>query len=496
MTTNNQDDKSALVAQKDTEDLSPLQELLHTWPKEKGEPEKPIISLYTYEEKVLTFASITDHKMNCRIAPSDNEDTEKIMYEVDCGMHKLRSVFAVLPFGEIAVGRKFEDRVQIALCPNFMSNYISRARLTIYCGPKAEYNHEINTFVHDSYRARDCDDVSTYDYSVGNREELINWSTVLKTPDPLLMPLNFFMNAGYPSSIPLHLYKKHNSIQITVFLQRDITRYIQMRMKNSDGVWIKIPQQEIDLSFLRISKPSFPLPQLWGRYSTLNEFEIADEAKNGYSIVITDYEHLIDQNITGKLITTIPRELSCVRGLRYAFLNNKATLFNYHSNYSSDHNDRTKGHNPEQYHSLTCGELERIPKRESIHSSLVPALYSFRSTCGEKRFFNDLVWDHYPYASGVDSSILPRVNKFTLILRDNQSEGSNMLINDKKEYKIPISDIEAEKRIDRLLKRIKNNYTKGGFLDDSPSSSFVFKAYCRVTKRITFSEGNIVVENE
>lgn len=112
----NNDDSSVFVARHDTEEYSPLQDLIYQAPPDKKREElPPIFSYYCYEEKIVNYASPTEHKMSCTEVKPDSGSLSRFVYDVDCKMHKLRNVFAKFKFPNIKVEKKFEDRVQIAL---------------------------------------------------------------------------------------------------------------------------------------------------------------------------------------------------------------------------------------------------------------------------------------------------------------------------------------------------------------------------------------------
>lgn len=503
------EDDSHLTSQADVKSLSSFQSYIHEVDRQDTNP-PPVVSYYDYQERVVVYSSPSDHKMKCtEIHPDSSNSSRKFAYEPYPKMDKLLHVYAICKLPSIKVEAPFRDRIEIALCPNFMHNLISSAVLMINCGLNSEFKHTINTFTYDAYRAKDCDSLDIYDYSIGNRRELIQWGSELKTGESLVLPLPFFMDSTYRYALPLHMYDKRGTVQIVCTMDLSLKNYIRMRAKRKSGEWMDIPRSEIDLSFLRVDGPLSP-PQVWGRYTTLTDqargaelvsvSEGTDRSREaGYSIIFTDYEHFRDREVTTRMETSLPRQNAAVRGIRYAFLNYKASLFNNYSNYSMDFQTPRHSCTPASYHSLSCGGLMRIPKRESVHSSLIPALYSSRAGSSDKRLFHEIVWDHYPYNPGPDTSILPKENKFVVALKSSATSAKRQSEEGdgrEEDPVIPLSEIVPAKRVGTLISRTLHRYKDTGLLDDSPSFQYIFKGYCRVLKKITFSPENILVETE
>jgi hypothetical protein len=493
------DDQPALLAagDMDEDNFTELQEELYVPESDTQGNRERFYSQFCYIEKIVAYSSQITRHMDCTQAPVNRElSPAKYTYDVDCQFSKLRNIFATYQFPVIKVAEPYVDLVEISLSPNFMHNFFINAELIIDAG-KNKFSQRINTIFMDIYRGRDEDDVDFYDRCIGNRKTLVNWSSELKTNKQLFMPLPYFIDQTDKYAIPTHMYQNKGNIKVVCTFDRDMKKYIQMRVKYKDK-WRILPVPELSFLDLNGGKGKMPIPELWARHSLIAKEEMEEEKKSGVMIDIIDYEYFEDTVASSKIKLSINREDAALRGIRYGLLNYKAALLNNHSNYSTNHKNPMDGDDPEESHRFVCGQNDRIPLRDSIHSSLIPGFYSCRRGGPDKHLFHDIHWDLYPYAYGPDSTIVPR-NNCLMISLTAPPKAPNQIVRTDTAYSVPdktakiiFDATNPEQRIEELMKHIEASTDKR-LLDNSPTNMYIFKGYVRTAKKIQFKVGDITV---
>lgn len=477
----------------DIEKCSPMKAKLYRVSDEleSRERDRRTISVYDYDDsKIITYSSPTTLEMTRSMPNKDTNDEDNKQYYTyeyipSPQFHKLHHIFVTLKLFEIQVIPEYEDNVQIRFCDNLIHNVVTDAIISFpYKDGLTEgvYNHRVNTFYNDSYRNKDCLTIKKYDYDIGNRKSLVKWSNALKTRDELFLPLKFFIDSSEKYAIPIHMYNNPNNIKITITYCLALESLIQMRVKNEQG-WEIIPP---DLKFLQTNDTELKAPKVWGDYRMLLKKELAME-KEGYRILISDNKYLEDEEITKDFNIDLTDEKAVVRQIRYGFLNYKASLFNNHSNYTLDHNNRRQGDDPQEDFSLSYGNVPRITKRSNIHSTRTPDHYHHISDCNEHGI-HDIRFDLFSYSIYPDTGVV--MDKKSILSGSLRTFRKKTVENGSKK-KLPKKS--SDDIIGTALIKKQKQFSEQE-VDDSISEKFIFKGYCKVFKYLTFKVGTIIIE--
>ncbi len=468
----------------------------------RDSPVIPLSIFHNDSNKILAYSSGST-------LPLESTRGEKdyiYNYTVSNKFHKLMNVYATLKLPEIKVASGFSKRVQIALCKNPLHNIISSATLRINTHD-GTFTQTVNTFTADVYRAKDCLNPVLYDYMIGNREELIHWTSNLNTMDELFMPLKFFMDEETNASLSIHMYP--NCVSFKHQYELSLKKLIKMRIKDNDGVWQSVIPE---MSFLQYDKDKLDAPTIWGCYRMMEHREddgrnpkkpesgvvndenreYEEERENGCKIFIKDYKHLKEVEVRHNLNYDLINEKSAALGVRYAFLNCKAALFNNHSNYSLYHDRLSAIADPQESYSLSFGTDERVTDRATIHSTLVPSFYLFRANnCEIDNTIHDIPFDTHPYRLDPDTTVVFRQPSILSCTLRNEEDSRK----DKQVHKNEYPDLSQLSRTEKMDTVI--NYTRKTFsecdLDDSTSKKFIFKGYARVLRMVTFKISSITI---
>jgi hypothetical protein len=251
-----------------------------------------------------------------------------------------------------------------------------------------------------------------------------------------------------------------------------------MRVKKDDDTWEEIPFSPVFLednsSLVRLNTPL-----VWAICRVADPGEILVERTDGYTMTIVEnvFFHPMSDFDSGEI--NITEDVSVVRGIRYVFLNESSTTRNNHSVYTLE-----DGSDPQSKWRLE----PRFTERDSIHSTIIPSLYTNRCFC---KWVHDIDFDFSRYNSDRDTGVVfnrPTSLFITLRPRGVVLDNGPLL---KRNERIP-TNLKAREVINLVLKNYYNTSQKRDRVS-SINPRLKFLGYKRVTIRLYFSVGSVVI---
>lgn len=448
-----------------------------------------VISPFSYPEKqIMTYSSESCLEMEAEVPVYTIDNTTDIKYsshtyKPSLEHHRLLNVYATLKLPSLVIKEEYSDYIEICYTKNLMHNILHSASIIIPT-ENGEFIHTVNSFFLDCFRAKDVMNAENWDYMIGNRPELINWSTEINTEEELALPIPFFMDSGPNLSLPIHMFREHSRICIKITNCVRLQNFLRMRMKDKDGKWINVKPC---LDFLEsIPEETSFQPKIWAKYRNLPKEQLIHE-KLGIQMKITDIRYFEPQIVSKTFSVRLTDDRTSVRGVRFGFLNLKSAYYNNLSNYSFSHNDILL--TPLESYSLSSGNLFRIKQRDSIHATCIQQHYSMISNCPESRLLHDITFDFSPYSIKPDTSIIMREECILAgslrVLEDNK----HLSINGKFSYRInPNTDPEVN--VYKYIE-LNNKYTPERVRKEDNSSIFELRGYSRIVKILDFRIGSV-----
>lgn len=428
------------------------------------------------EVPVYTIDPVTDAKYSSHT------------YKPSLEYNRLMNIFATLKLPNLVIKQEYVGLVEICFTKSLMPNITPIATLKIPM-ENGEFQQTLKTLFFDMYRARDVLNIQNWDYMIGNRPELIEWSSELITEEELALPLPFFIDGATSLSIPIHLFREHSSISVKMTNCVRLQNFLRMRVMSSDGTWVNIKPC---LDFLETvpEETSFQ-PKVWARYRNVAKQEVMQE-KAGFEIKITDYRYFEPQIVNKTFSVRLTDDKTCVRGIRFGFLNIKSAYFNDLSNYSYSHIESIL--TPLESFSLSNGNLFRIKQRSSIHITAISNHYSLISNCKEGNTIHDILFDFSLYSTKSDTSIIMKQESI-LAGTLRTVEDSKLTSVEKKTIFRALSNLSPKENISRILEHHVKT-TPERMRNNDISTLFELRGYCRVIKCLKFNVGCITVMDQ
>lgn len=354
-------------------ELSDIETQHHELYYAKDDEEVNVISPFIYERHIFTNSPTAYHEL-----ASSNTQGDKITYDANTQFHKLIYVVLLWRPPTVRVNAQYRDTVEIAWCHNLLHNYINFIEWKLGKNSDVFYSQTLNTFILDDLRIR-SHNILLYDAMIGNREELIEWSTELVTYNDLSLVCPFGFSQTEKYAIPLHILKlKDNNASFHCRFNKDFRQLLRMRKRaNKDAEWTDVKVDDEHLRYLDCGTGlSFPI--MIGNYSLVEQqqldMEMTAATEGRYKIPITSYI-LQDDTEIPRSTTTIKytHEVHCaplVRLIRFAFLNEYRAALNDHSCYTIG-NAVNNAIDPLISCGLGHGKLERVPKLSAAVWSMV-----------------------------------------------------------------------------------------------------------------------------
>lgn len=462
-----------------------LQSTLHIIPDGLTfEQEREISQSYLsqVDNDVLVYSAPLFVQMEASSIPTtdktDNSELISYSYTIKPTYQKLLHTYVTAIVPRVSVAEEYEGLVEVSYCANLSHNIVTSASLRLPAKDGNGWDNEVNTFFHDAYRENDCNDLVSYDYAIGNRRELTDWSTVLETQQPIVCPLRFVMEQDPSFSIPAHLFLESNAIQLRITYSLSLKNLVRMRVKNEKGEWEEIPfwgkflEQE---DHTKVNTPS-----AWAIARISDSREIIAERTDGYSITVTDYVYINPISDYQSSDIQLINDTTIVRGICYAFLNESRVMRNDHSFYTLE-----DGSDPQAKYRLE----PRVTDRDSIHSTIVQGLYNCRRA---SKFIHEINFDFSKYNSKRDTGVIfnkPTALSITLrersVLRSDPPE--------RKRGERITTTMSPEEKVAMVL---RNYYASHHERDrkNTHNPRLKFLGYTRTTIRLHFSVGSVSVE--
>lgn len=198
----------------------------------------------------------------------------------------------------------------------------------------------------------------SYQKRIGNVSILLDWNTELPG-FKLNVPQPFYYSKD--TRIALKILRNSSSkITYHYNIKRDIKRFIRMRVRKSEhDEWKEIP---CNMKYLEVKGGKdklIPIPELWGRYSLMNDDErnwqietLKMENAKMNTLYIEDIyrEDTSDSKEVGTTVKVPIKSKYPCKALFWVAQNEKAKLTNNYSNYTTNLDDISFGWNP-------CGNL-------------------------------------------------------------------------------------------------------------------------------------------
>lgn len=487
----NNDSHIAASKDVDKEKFTEMQESLYTIPDTMSEQEALDhikCPFYYRTDDITTYSSPTVTEMessipNQALDDRTNKQLQQFVYSASGKYHRLLHCYITFKLPDIQVAPEYEDSVQIALCPNLMHNITNMAILRM-----PGYEQPIDTAFLDFYRSNDCPNIKNWDYMIGNRPELQEWDCVLKTRDELTLPLPFYIDMSPKYSVPIHLFPPRDGVEVLVRYSLMLENLLRMRIKDEKGVWHEIPPY---LPFLETESKEIGIPKMWGIYRTVTDEQIADDSK-GYSIIIPDIKYFTERVVEQNFSIDLTDKQRTIRGVRYGFLNLKAAYYNNHSNYTLSHQNSGVGDDPQEEYELTYGNIHRISKRGTIHSTAIVNHYNLYNNGGYHGGVHNIIFDFSPYNIYADTGVV--LNKSSILSGSLRTKKSYPIQEEEKENKLKIRPSDSP---DKVLKAVLSSHLilPKEKRDETISSQFLLKGFYKFFRRLTFKVGGVIVSD-
>lgn len=366
------------------------------------------------------------------------------IYSASQKYHYLLHTYLKLKLPTLRVHPNYKDSIEIAWIKNIGLNIIKEAYLL--------YNRELTIQkidrtwlnIHKHYYISP-DRLSLYNYLLGNRPELLNWSSEL--PETILTIPQQWNYSSHPSlAIPLFYCTTANLLHRYKF-RLNVRKLVRMRKKTEQG-WVEIPP---NLEYLDIpQKQDYLLndPEMRGIYALVDKSELDYLSKNPYHYYTTDIVNISNKEVinAGNTIQLIPftDRLPC-RAIFWVAERTEDKKLNRYV-YS------TNGINPFVSAKLLYGSIERFPELDN-HYDLIDLWFNHKHANMEEVGFNCMSFAIQPTTNEFDSGVVFPINaRLVLRLRDNSKDNS------------------------------KDNSNT-----NNDSSRYIINAYCLVSKEVVLS---------
>jgi hypothetical protein len=292
-----------------------------------------------------------------------------------CGFLVYSELRQELP--EISVKEEFSEIVRIAWTPSIAFNCINKAKLTM--GDVDLMN--LNNIAIDKYYqyCREIGFERDLQEAVGDVDILTNFTDYLPAyPTICVQPWLYNDN---PKKLPM-FNDIGKSVIHSYVLRNKITSLLRMQRLEGDR-WVNVKP---DLSVLNgiPSDKRLPPPEFWGRITTnfrpeLNIYRCEEKI----NIYYKDYVTITSDNpeVMGKKVPITNMSNRPARAFWWVAQNQEALANNYHSNYTTDPDDRQLGHSPLKAFSLTHGsQLVKYEDMDMEHFRLIEPMKHFKSS--------------------------------------------------------------------------------------------------------------------
>lgn len=275
------------------------------------------------------------------------------------------------------------DRIKVSWCESIGHAIFKYATLESGKGGLWEIQKIEDSSILDFYYNYYMKDSSVYNEMIGNIPKLQTPGkdlpeTSLVLVHPWFMNRQFIEKGHHPSSIPLFLCSK-STLHFKYRFRLRLKKLLKMKELTSEG-WEEIPVKMEYISGPLTLEP----PKMYNHYSSITEesllWQEEENDKKQRVSYIEDF-HLIKGEKLYKPGSTIETELNCekpTKKLFWAARNKKSKSLNDYADYSVLSN---KGDfiDPIISFQLKYGSESRVPRLETIHSSLVdPFFFSIR----------------------------------------------------------------------------------------------------------------------
>ena len=369
---------SAKIAKEDFEALKQFQHEIHT----TDDPKEEIMSeFYTRFIKSTWYSDV-----DLRLAVT--EDGDVTVYKVNNSFHYLCYTYMRYMLPSIRVKPHYKERVRIAWPHNVGSNIVRDA---VFKEDDDAYHKFDNVWLDiypQFYQDKGAGMRENYDNGVGNVPCLEQWSEFLP---------------AYPINIDQPwFYSMHNSLAFPIFYKGSQTRAehrYTFRKHIKDMLRVEIlthsgwtqPKKSIH-TYLDIEHDAkLPIPELWGRYSYINDNEVTFHKSQceGKRVFYTRDIEICDQaNATPykKSATVTLRSPRPCLAMFWVAENAEAIDNNNLSNYTTNSHDVYAGWDPIRSNTLTFGSTKRFVDMPSDHFSIAAPRRHFISAPSDRGY--------------------------------------------------------------------------------------------------------------
>lgn len=367
---------------------------------------------------------------------SNQRQDGKYIFRVSDKCHFLRKVMMIARLPPLKIKKEHRKRFRFAYTFNPLHHIHGTGIFSI----DESNSLQIDPYVLDVHRVSYINDVYDYDVDIGNKPELLDWSTE-KSGDELSMfvPWSFSKH----DSLAFPLFEKSIEKKKVEFIYRfnlEMKHLIRIQYyregeKGEEGEWKDAPF----LAKIFEDLPSIQPPEMWGIYGNISEEELKarqdlnKDYNEKYTLVyVNNYVIESHEDKTDQDTFNIPIKVSgAIMGISWMVQNRRALKYNNHSNYTT-HEDIYRGGNPVEWSGIKYNTSYRTSPRSSIHfSRMYPKMYFGKAPVdpGYNFYFFDDRPRRIVTGNTIDPDnpkISPIVLEFSLNQQENEEQQSDI----------------------------------------------------------------------
>lgn len=247
--------------------LTPEQKLRHGNP-DTGVPEGTRITSHFYDDEPDMGAWSSQHHIRCSVdVNTDAEGKCTAVYTVPLPTHRLVSTSMVQHLPALQVKPGYSNTYRIRWPRNVGNHVIYEGKLMDAGVPRQTINDKYLDYYDQHIRAK----TGRYQHSLGNRPELINWTSSLPETD-VMAKHPWFYSDSTRDSVPLDHAHHPKELQHSYTIRSNVAELLEMqRLDQKTKQWVLI---KTDMRVIMCEKPKLPAPELIAELSFRTELEL------------------------------------------------------------------------------------------------------------------------------------------------------------------------------------------------------------------------------